>query len=58
MVRGKTSRGTKKCRKFTFLVDSVKTMSVISTTLMGHYCALNHRCNGYAYFINRFTLIQ
>jgi hypothetical protein len=58
MVRGTTSRGTKKCRKFTFLVSSVKTVPVISTALVGHYCALHHHRNGYSSFVNRLTLIQ
>jgi hypothetical protein len=58
MVRGKTSSGTKKCRKFTFLVSSVDTMPVISTALAGQYCPLNHHRNGYSDFINRLPLIQ
>jgi hypothetical protein len=58
MVRGTTSRGTKKCRKFTSLVNSVNTMQVISTALVGGYCALNHARNGYSDFVNRLPLIQ
>jgi hypothetical protein len=57
-VRGKTSRGTKKYRKFTDLVNSVDAMLVISTALVGHYCALNHYRNGYSRFVNRSPLIQ
>jgi hypothetical protein len=58
MVRGTTSRGTKKCRKFTFLVNSVNTMPVVTAALVGHYCALNHHRNGCLRFVNRSTLIQ
>jgi hypothetical protein len=58
MVRGTTSRGTKKCRKFTFVVNSVNTVPVISTALMGHYCAIHHLRNGYLSFVNRLPLIQ
>jgi hypothetical protein len=58
MVRGTTSRGTKKCRKFTVLVSSVHTMLVISTALMGQYCALDHYRNGYWDFVNRSLVIQ
>jgi hypothetical protein len=58
MVRGTTSRGTKKCRKFAFLVNSANTMQIISIALMGHYCALNHYRNGYSGFVNRSPLIQ
>jgi hypothetical protein len=58
MERGTTSRGTKKCRKFTALVNSVNTMPVISTALMGHYCALNHKRNGYTGFPDRPLLMQ
>jgi hypothetical protein len=58
MVRGTTSRGTKKCRKFTYLVNSVTTVPVISAALMGRYCALNHYRNGCLDFVNRLPLIQ
>jgi hypothetical protein len=58
MVWGKTSSGTKKCRKFTFLVSSVSTTPVISTALLGQYYILDHNRNGYSDFINRFPLIQ
>jgi hypothetical protein len=57
MVRGKTSIGTKKCRKFTFWVNSVDTMPVISTALIVRYYPLDHYRNGYSGFINRFPLI-
>jgi hypothetical protein len=58
MGRGKTSRGTEKCHKFTILVNSVETMLVISTALQAQYCALNHQRNGYSEFLNRLPLIQ
>jgi hypothetical protein len=58
MVRGTTSRGTKKCRKFTFLVNPVNTVPVVTTALAGHYCALTHHRNGCLRFVNRSTLIQ
>jgi rare lipoprotein A len=58
MVRGTTSNGTKKCRKFTFVVGSVDTMPVISTALPDRYCALNRYRNGYSAFVNPFPLIQ
>ncbi len=58
MVRGKTSCGTKKCRKFTVSVNSADTMLVISTALRVQYCALNHQRNGYLGFVNRLPLIQ
>jgi hypothetical protein len=37
MVRGKSSRGTKKCREFIFSMNSVKTASVILIALTGPY---------------------
>jgi hypothetical protein len=37
MVRGKSSRGTKKCRKFIISMNSVKTASVILIALTGSY---------------------
>jgi hypothetical protein len=58
MGRGKTSRGTEKGRKFTFLVNSVGTMLVISTALRVKYFALNHQRNGYLGFVNRLPFIQ
>ncbi len=58
MRRGITSRGMDKCRKFTFLVDSVSTMLVISTALEAQYCAFNRHRNGYSEYINRLPLIQ
>jgi len=58
MERGTPSRGTKKCRKFTFLVNSVNTMLVISTALVGQYCALNQDRNGYLDFGDGSILIQ
>jgi hypothetical protein len=58
MGRGNTSRGTEKCRKFTFLVDSVDTMLVVSTALRAQCCDLNHQRNGYLGFVNRLPFIQ
>jgi hypothetical protein len=58
MVRGTTSRGTKKCRKFTSMVSSVHTMLVITTALGAHYCVLNHHRNGSSYFVNRLPALQ
>jgi rare lipoprotein A len=58
MVRGTSSRGTKKCRKFTFLVGSVNQMTIISIAFARHYCAFDHYRNGYLDFINRMPIIQ
>jgi len=54
MVRGTTSRGTKKCRKFAILAGSFKTMLVISTVLEGRYCAVHHNRNGYSRLLTVF----
>jgi rare lipoprotein A len=40
MDRGTPTGGTIKCRKFTLVVDLAQTMSVVSATLTGLYCAL------------------
>jgi hypothetical protein len=58
MVRGTTSRGTKKCRKFTSMVNSVHTMLVITTALRARYCVLDHHRNGSSYFVNRSPVLQ
>jgi hypothetical protein len=58
MVRGTTSSGTKKCRKFTVLVNSVHLMPVILTALAGLYCTLDHHRNGHIAFLDRLPVIQ
>ena len=58
MVWGRPSLGTKKCRKFTVLVNSANTTQIISTALTGYYCPLNHNRNGSVDFVNRLHLIQ
>jgi hypothetical protein len=51
MERGKTSCGTKKCRKFTTLVNEFQTSHVVSTALKGYYCALDHDKSGCSRFV-------
>jgi hypothetical protein len=58
MVRGTTSNGTKKCRKFTVLVNSVHPMPAIPAALAGLYCTLNHHRNGCSAFVDRLPVIQ
>jgi rare lipoprotein A len=57
MVRGTTSRGTKKCRQSIVLVGSVNTMQIISVALLGHYCVLNHERNGPSIFDRPFFFV-
>jgi hypothetical protein len=58
MERGTTSRGMKKCRKFTVLVNSVNTVLAKSAALGAHYCALNHKRNGRPAFLDRWLLMK
>jgi hypothetical protein len=58
MVRGTTSSGMKKCRKFTVLVNSVHPISVVLAALAGLYCTLDHHRNGHIAFLDRLPLIQ
>jgi hypothetical protein len=51
MERGKPSCGTKKCRKFTIMVNSFRAMLVKLTALTGQYCALNQLRNGCPNFV-------
>jgi hypothetical protein len=51
MEREKHSCGTKKCRKFTILVNSFRAMLVKLTALAGQYCALNQQRNGCSSFV-------
>jgi hypothetical protein len=50
MERGNPSCGTKKCHKFTTLVNSFQAMLVNLTALTGLYCALNQKRNGFLQF--------
>jgi hypothetical protein len=51
MERGKPSCGTKKCRKFTTMVNSFRAMLVKLAALTGQYCALNQLRNGRFVFV-------
>jgi rare lipoprotein A len=57
MGREDSTVGTIKCRKFTGLVDFHKTMSVITTTLWGRYCAWNPRPNRGSRYISENQIV-
>ena len=57
MERGIASCGTKKCHKFTTLVNSFKTMLVNSTALTELYCAPIRIRNGCSRFVDRLLTI-